>query len=333
MAAGPAAAPESVTIRPADDEPTTRGGRFGGHDLSAAVPVSQLSPAGGRPSAEGRRPPPEGRAARRSAARSGHESRGGRGGGGDRTGGGGAASGTRVAALVAALAAVLLVLVALVWTASRPAAPAPDSASAALTVAGAQAPDAAEVDLAKPIEVGGVDPAGAGGSGAAQVSLALSVAGVALGAPTSVTSLDAAAGTPWSTTLTPPSWVRYVAGGAIRGEIEVTRGGATAARGVVIEPAQPALATAMGGGSILVVLFALAYLESARRSIVAGHLRHAGTAVAAFVGVPLGAGVWLAVATFTRHEPALGAGVACALLGAVLAVFGTMFSVHLARRG
>ncbi len=96
-------------------------------------------------------------------------------------------------------------------------------------------------------------------------------------------------------------------------------------------PAMATGETAMGTGSILVVLCALAYLESIRRSIVAGHLRRAGTTVAAVVGLPLGVGLWMAAAVFTVHEPVLGAGIVCALSGAVLAAAGTTLSVRLAR--
>jgi hypothetical protein len=157
------------------------------------------------------------------------------------------------------------------------------------------------------------------------VSLALSVAGVALGTPSGGT-IDVQAGQPWSTTLTPPSWVRYVAGGAVHGRVEVTHDGrVAAAQDFTITPMRSPFVTAMGTGSILVVLCAFAYLEyleSVRRSIVAGHLRHAGTTVAAVVGLPLGVGIWMAAAVFTGREPVFGAGIVCAIAGAVLAAAG-----------
>jgi serine/threonine-protein kinase len=215
-----------------------------------------------------------------------------------------------VPALVAAAAVTVLVFLAVAWP-SEPERAAP----LGLTVGTASAAAPVAVDLTRPVELGGGPvPAGAGPLTA---RLTLTAAGASLGAATAPVTV---ANGGWRATVEPPPYARWVAGGAVTGEVTLLRGGAAVgAQEFTVEPDGGPLLSVMGAGSVLLLLFALAYLESVVRSLRRGRRQHTGPVLAAAVGLLFGAAVWLLVSVLLRQEPAAGVGAACAGLGAVAA--------------
>ncbi len=285
-----------VTIIPGrlDEQPSPR---IGDLDLASLVPVPELA---GRGSGRG---PGSGRG-------SGRGSADGRGHRADPPG-----LLPRRLAGVAGVAAALAVLVAMLWPSSRPAVAA-DSGAAAITVAGATPPAVARIDLAEPVDIRGT----AVESGTLRVSMKLSVAGIPLGTATGE-SVSVSAGKSWQVPVTAPPLTRWLAGGAVAGRVTLSRpNGLTSVQDVTIEPQQTPLASAMGAGGVLAALFALAYLESTRRLLRSGDHPRSAMVAAAALGAVFGLGVWLAVATLSRHVPAVAAGLCCVLLGVTAAV-------------
>lgn len=212
-------------------------------------------------------------------------------------------------ALVAAAAVVVLIFLALAWPAT------PDRANPlGLAVGGAPATAPVTADLTSEIEVTGAKvPAG---SGPLAATLTLTAAGAPLGTSTATTTGVTAGG--WKATFEPPPYARWVAGGAVTGEVELRRGGQiVGAQQFTVEPDQAPLLSVMGAGSILLLLFALAYVESVVRSLRRGQRRRTGPVLAAGIGLLFGAAIWLLVSVLLRQEPAVGVGIGCALLGAV----------------
>ncbi|WP_322761378.1 serine/threonine-protein kinase [Frankia sp. Cr2] len=216
---------------------------------------------------------------------------------------------------VAGVAAALVVLVAVLWPSSRPAV-GTDPAAAGVTVAGTTPPAAARIDLAEPVDIRGT----AVESGTLRVSLKLSVAGIPLGTATGEPVL-VSAGKLWQVPVTAPPLTRWLAGGAVRGQVTLNRpNGGTSVQDVTIEPQQTPLASAMGAGGVLAALFALAYLESTRRLLRSGDHPRSAMVAAAALGAVFGLGAWLSAATLSRHVPVTAAGVCCILLGVTAAV-------------
>ncbi|WP_239331081.1 serine/threonine-protein kinase [Frankia sp. CiP3] len=226
-----------------------------------------------------------------------------------------AESPTRRLAVSAAVAALLVVLAALLWPSSRPAA-ATDAGTVAITLAGTPQPAVARVDLAEPVDIGGT----ATESGKLKVSLKLSAAGIPLGTATG-DPVSLSAGKSWHALVAAPQLTRWMVGGAVHGQVTLDHlNGRTSSQDVTIEPTQAPLASAMGAGGVLAALFALAYLESIRRLLRNGDHPRSALVAAGFLGAVFGLGVWLAVATLSRHVPAVAAGLCCVLLGVTAAV-------------
>jgi eukaryotic-like serine/threonine-protein kinase len=202
--------------------------------------------------------------------------------------------------LAAAAAAIVLVVLALLNPERLP-----HQASPTLLLGTEPVTAPVEVDLSKPLTL-----AGTGNPG--PVSLTLSAAGIPLGSA----ETDAKpAGNGFTAQLTLPAIARWVVGGAVTatvrtGPVEQT---------FTLRTSQHPLASAMGAGSLLLALFALAYLESGLRTIRNGHRWRGASVGGPVLGLLFGAVAWLCVVVLRVHEPAPGFGAGCAMAGAVAA--------------
>ncbi|WP_033263294.1 serine/threonine-protein kinase [Amycolatopsis vancoresmycina] len=202
--------------------------------------------------------------------------------------------------LAAAAAAIVLIVLALLNPARLP-----HDAPAELNLGGASVVAPVEVDLSKPLTLTGPGNPG-------RVALDLSAAGIPLGSASAEAKAD---GNGFTAQLTLPGIARWIVGGAVTASV---RTGASTQTFTLLTSQHP-LASAMGAGSLILALFALAYLESGLRTIRNGH-RWRGAAVGGPVlGVLFGAAVWLCVSVLRVHEPSPGFGAGCAVAGAVAA--------------
>jgi hypothetical protein len=209
--------------------------------------------------------------------------------------------------LLAVLALVGLVVVAL-------AAPArlPHQARAEVSVAGGPAIGPVTVDLSKAVDVKGK------GQTSGPVQLTITGATVPLGSATQVTQPDGDGN--FAAEVELPGLTRWLVGGAVTGEVRWTRPG----EGEVVQEftlltQQHPLASAMGTGSLLLGLFALAYLESTVRTLRRGYRRPAARYTSLPLGALFGLATWLFISVMTGHEVSLGYGLGCALAGAIAA--------------
>jgi hypothetical protein len=162
-----------------------------------------------------------------------------------------------------------------------------------------------EVDLSKPLTL-----AGTGNPG--PVALTLSAAGIPLGSA----ETDAKpAGNGFTAQLTLPAIARWVVGGAVTATVRT----GPVTQTFTLRTSQHPLASAMGAGSLILALFALAYLESGLRTIRNGHRWRGASVGGPVLGLLFGAVAWLCVAVLRVHEPAPGFGAGCAVAGAVAA--------------
>ncbi|MFI9012012.1 serine/threonine-protein kinase [Actinosynnema sp. NPDC053489] len=168
-------------------------------------------------------------------------------------------------------------------------------------------------DLSKPVTLGLGDPTTA--------HLTLTAAGITLAdvpatAPDPADPNPAAAGPTSPLTFELPGASRWIVGGAA--VATVTADGKSA--DYSLQPVTHPLVSIMGAGSAVLLLFALAYLESVLRSV---RRRRAGTGavvVAAPLGFGLGVAVWLLASVLLRHAPDLWPALVCGALGAAAAV-------------
>ncbi|WIX84980.1 serine/threonine-protein kinase [Amycolatopsis sp. DG1A-15b] len=202
--------------------------------------------------------------------------------------------------LAAAAAAIVLVVLALLNPARLP-----HPASAPLNLGGASVSAPVEVDLSKPLVL-----TGAGNPG--RVALDLSAAGIPLG---SAATEAKPGGNGFTAELTLPGIARWIVGGAVTAEV---RTGSSTQTFTLITSQHP-LASALGAGSLILALFALAYLESGLRTIRNGHRWRGAAAGGPVLGLLFGAAVWLCVSVLRVHEPSPGFGAGCAVAGAVAA--------------
>ncbi|MEU5266316.1 serine/threonine-protein kinase [Amycolatopsis sp. NPDC021455] len=202
--------------------------------------------------------------------------------------------------LAAGAAAIVLVVLALLNPARLP-----HEASPTLRLGDAPVSAPVEVDLSKPLVLTGPGNPG-------RVTLDLSAAGIPLGSASTEAKPD---GNGFTAQLTLPGIARWIVGGAVTADV---RTGVSTQTFTLLTSQHP-LASAMGAGSLILGLFALAYLESGLRTIRNGH-RWRGAAVGAPVlGILFGAAVWLCVSVLRVHEPSPGFGAGCAVAGAVAA--------------
>ena len=202
--------------------------------------------------------------------------------------------------LAAAAAAIVLIVLALLNPARLP-----HPAVSTLNLGGASVSAPVEVDLSKPLVLTGPGNPG-------PVALDLSAAGIPLGSASAAAKPD---GNGFTAELTLPGIARWIVGGAVTADV---RTGSSSQTFTLLTSQHP-LASAMGAGSLILALFALAYLESGLRTIRNGH-RWRGAAVGGPVlGLLFGAAVWLCVSVLRVHEPSPGFGAGCAVAGAVAA--------------
>ena len=160
------------------------------------------------------------------------------------------------------------------------------------------------VDLSEPLALTGKPEA-----------FTISAAGIPLG------SVDPATGEPHPL-------LRWLVGGAATGE--VVKGGA--AQAFTLRTPQHPLASAMGAGSVLLGLFAVAYIESLARTLRRGHRRPAAPFAALPLGALLGAAVWMLVCALKAVEPDPVYGIGAAVAGAVGAAALVLATAWAARR-
>ncbi|MFC0432836.1 serine/threonine-protein kinase [Kutzneria buriramensis] len=191
-------------------------------------------------------------------------------------------------ALVAALS--LLAMVAVAFLSPNPG---PRSAVTQLSVTGVGPGQLSSVDLSLPIPITG-GPA----------TMSLSFAGFPIASASGQDSVQF------------PALTRWLVGGTVTGKLTTVTG----SQEFPAQAQQFPLASAMGAGSLLACLFALAYLESMLRTVRRGR-GGVGTFVGAVpLGALLGSGVWLLVAVLTEHEPSLPYGIGCAVTGVIAAM-------------
>ncbi|MBB5850588.1 serine/threonine-protein kinase [Amycolatopsis umgeniensis] len=203
--------------------------------------------------------------------------------------------------LAAAAAALALVVLALLNPERQPHEP------SLLAVDLAVVSSSPEVDFSKTFTLTGKGNPG-------QVSLDLTAAGIPLGSATATPKFE---GDSYSADLRFPGLTRWIVGGAVTAT--VTAGGVTET--FTLRTHQHPLASALGAGSLILALFALAYLESGLRTLRNGHRWRGALVGGPILGLLFGAAAWLCVSVLRVREPAVLSGVGCAIAGAVAAGF------------
>ncbi|MFD2417224.1 serine/threonine-protein kinase [Amycolatopsis pigmentata] len=203
----------------------------------------------------------------------------------------------RVGAAVAVIALVLLALL----TPER----LPHQASGRLVLDGTPVSAVPEADFSKPLTL-----AGPGNPG--HVGLDLSAAGIPLGSADAGTKPD---GNGFTTVLTLPGITRWIVGGAVTATVRADTGTQT----FTLLTRQHPLASAMGAGSLILALFALAYLESGLRTIRNGYRWRGALVAGPVLGLLFGTAAWLCVSALRSHEPSPAFGAGCAVAGGLAA--------------
>ncbi|WP_329055925.1 serine/threonine protein kinase [Amycolatopsis sp. NBC_01488] len=202
--------------------------------------------------------------------------------------------------LAAVAAAIVLVVLALLNPDRLP-----HQASPTLQLGTQPVTAPVEVDLSKPLTLTGTGNPG-------RVALTLSAAGIPLG---SAETQAKAAGNGFTAQLTLPAIARWVVGGAVTATVQT----GPVTQTFTLLTSQHPLASAMGAGSLILALFALAYLESGLRTIRNGHRWRGAVVGGPVLGLLFGAVAWLCVSVLRVHEPSPGYGAGCAVAGAVAA--------------
>jgi hypothetical protein len=224
--------------------------------------------------------------------------------------------------LAAFAALVVLAVVAFLTPATLP-----HAAAVNVTVEGTGIAAPVTVDLARSITVTGEGA----GSEPVNVTLKMSAAGVPLGSAVETAKPDQNGR--FSADLEMPAVARWIVGGAVTGEVRWARAGQPdTVQPFTLLTRQHPLASAMGTGSLLLGLFALAYLESGLRTIRHGHRWRSGRFGSPVLGALFGAAVWLFVSVLSGHEPSVPFALGCALAGALAAVFTLLATERSARR-
>ena len=216
-----------------------------------------------------------------------------------------------IPAVLSLVAAIVLVALAFLTPATQP-----HAAGPALVVNGSAVRQGAVADLSRPITVSGQ----ATGTGPFQLVLSLSGSGVPLGSSPAATIQPDGSGH-FATTVQLASVTRWIVGGAVTGELTMSRAGQpdTVAQ-FTLDTKQTPIASAMGAGGLLLTLFAAAYIESTLRVLRRGHRLRGAPVTGAVQGALFGAALWLLVSVLLRHEPAGLYCLGCAIAGAVAGV-------------
>lgn len=202
--------------------------------------------------------------------------------------------------LAAALAMIALVLLAIL-TPQR----LPHQASGRLILGGTPVSAVPEADFSKPLTLSGPGNPG-------HVTLDLSAAGIPLGSAETDAKPD---GNGFTAQLTPPGITRWIVGGAVTATLRTDTGTQT----FTLLTRQHPLASAMGAGSLILALFALAYLESGLRTIRNGYRWRGALLAGPVLGLLFGTAVWLCVSALRAHEPSPAFGAGCAVAGGLAA--------------
>ncbi|MBE1462465.1 serine/threonine-protein kinase [Kibdelosporangium phytohabitans] len=183
-----------------------------------------------------------------------------------------------------------------------------------MSVRGAPSTGPAVVDLSKPITVTGNDVVNG------NLTLSMTGGGIPLGDGTSQVKADQ--DRKFSTDITMPPISRWIVGGTVTGELRWTPkdGGPQGIQTFTLRTRQHPLATLMGTGSLLLALFAVAYLESTARTLRRGYRRPSARYSSGLLGALLGLAIWLFTSAMLGHELAMGFGVASVVAGAAGAV-------------
>jgi serine/threonine-protein kinase len=164
-----------------------------------------------------------------------------------------------------------------------------------------------QTDLAKPLSIATGDPTTA--------RLTVTAAGITLAdVPAQPGAAPASPDTPLTFEL--PGASRWIIGGAAVATVTANGQSQTYS----LQPLAHPMISIMGAGSAVLLLFALAYLESILRSL---RRRQAGTVaviLAAPLGFALGAAAWLLPSVLMRHTPDLWPALISGTLGATAAL-------------
>ncbi len=226
--------------------------------------------------------------------------------------------------VLAGLALVAVVVVALI---SPGRLPHPEITGANVSVAGAPAAGPATLDLSKPVEIRGKGPI------SGSVELTISGASVPISSGNQQVRTDQDGN--FTAHIEMPGITRWIVGGAVTGEVKFARpDNTTVVQELTVRTIQHPLASAMGTGSLLLGLFALAYLESTVRTLRRGYRRPSAKYSSLVLGALFGITAWLLISVLSDHEVdavyGLGAGIAGAI-GAFCLVLATERSVRAAR--
>ncbi|MGI5506658.1 serine/threonine-protein kinase [Lentzea sp. CA-135723] len=116
-----------------------------------------------------------------------------------------------------------------------------------------------------------------------------------------------------------PGAARWIIGGAVRAQVDEQPP-------FLLVSSQTPWLSLMGTGSVLLLLFAFAYLESNLRA-----LRRRQTGMAAIIasvplGLVMGIAVWLLACVWLEHEPTMAIALTCGVLGAAAALSASLAS-------
>ncbi|MBP2325287.1 serine/threonine-protein kinase [Kibdelosporangium banguiense] len=214
----------------------------------------------------------------------------------------------KIPALVAAIALLGVIAVALL---------APFRLShdeqAGATIQGTPGAGPVVVDLSKPVTISGT------GGVSGPVEMRIRGASIPLGSATSPAITPGPDGS-FTTKVTLPPVARWIVGGTVSGEVSWQReSGLPAVQTFTVVVDQHPMASAMGTGSLLLGLFALAYVESTVRTLRRGYYRPAARYTALILGALFGIATWMLISVLSGNELSLYFGIACAAAGAVSA--------------
>ncbi|SDZ45620.1 serine/threonine protein kinase [Amycolatopsis xylanica] len=166
----------------------------------------------------------------------------------------------------------------------------------------------ASADLSKPFDI-------YGSGSPEEIKLELSAAGIPLGSTTAAAVPDAPGTFKAKTEM--PAITRWIVGGTVTATLSAKE---IVTQTFTFRTTQHPLASALGAGSLILGLFALAYLESGLRTVRNGHRWRGSSVGGPILGFLFGAAVWMVVSTMIGHEPAVMFGVGCGVAGAVGAI-------------
>ncbi|HEX7302396.1 serine/threonine-protein kinase [Lentzea sp.] len=115
-----------------------------------------------------------------------------------------------------------------------------------------------------------------------------------------------------------PGATRWIVGGAVTASAD--------GREFLLVSNQTPWLSLMGTGSALLLLFALAYLESNLRALRRRQTGAAAVVAAVPLGLGLGLAVWLLVSVLLKHEPTVPTALTCGVLGAAAALSASLAS-------